>query len=258
MRTRPEEQFAFEVLRRVLGVEFTEFDDNTRPRQVDALFIRPDGGEGALEVTTIGDPAAIATESSAARRDWSVAGARWAWCVWCGPDTRLDALRIHLDSLVLSCEAIGVTTPDEVPWEHRAGSPAFEWVAEADLSMHGFPESKRPGAIDVLPRGGSGAVPNDVEAVPTWLEIELAAPLMEGKLQKLRDTGRDDLHLFLRLHESGVPFPIMYGLAYTAAVPRSPFVPPHGLHGLWLAPRWSNPLLRWGSDVGWRREDCLG
>ena len=54
-RSRSEERFAVEVMRRVLGITVTEVDDNSRPAMVDALFVLPDGTKGALEVTTIGD-----------------------------------------------------------------------------------------------------------------------------------------------------------------------------------------------------------
>jgi hypothetical protein len=59
----------------------THVDDNSLPGMVDALFVLPDGTDGALEVTTIGDRSALESEALAAKGPWTVSGARWAWMV---------------------------------------------------------------------------------------------------------------------------------------------------------------------------------
>jgi hypothetical protein len=74
VRARPEERFAEEVLRRMLGIEVAHRDDGTAHRMVDALFRSPDGVDGALEVTTIGEPEALEREAIAAKTDWRVVG----------------------------------------------------------------------------------------------------------------------------------------------------------------------------------------
>lgn len=254
---RGEEAFACQVLRQVLGVTFTKFDDNTEPRQVDALFTLPDGVHGALEVTTIGDEAAIALESLAHRRDWTVPGARWAWIINVGPPVSLDQLRVRIDELVLTCERLGATDPGQIFTVERR-SPAFRWLDENDVSMFGSPNTTRPGAIDVLPNGAGGAVFEHLDELPTWIEAMLARPEIERKLDKLRATGRPELHLFVRIHDPGMPFSLHYPLAFRDAVPTTPLAPPAGLTGLWLGTRWKHPMLRWSADIGWRREDIFG
>jgi len=98
-----------EVLRRVLGIAVTAVDDNSRPAMVDALFVLPDGTEGALEVTTIGDPSALESESLAAKGPWTVDGARWAWMVHVEPSVSMRELAKHLPELVRTCERLGVS-----------------------------------------------------------------------------------------------------------------------------------------------------
>lgn len=110
-RPRSEERFAVEVLRRVLGIAVTAVDDNSRPAMVDALFVLPDGTEGALEVTTIGDPSALESESLAAKGPWTVDGARWAWMVHVEPSVSMGELAEHLPELVRTCERLGVHEP---------------------------------------------------------------------------------------------------------------------------------------------------
>ena len=54
-----------------------------------------------------------------------------------------------------------------------------------------------------------------------------------------------------------MPFSLYYPLAWGAHVPTAPLNAPDGLTGLWLAPAWKNPILRWSAEAGWHREDCL-
>lgn len=123
--------------------------------------------------------------------------------------------------------------------------------------MHGFPETARPGAIDVLPDGGGGAVFENLDELPQWLAARLDEPDLAEKLDKLRATQRAELHLFLRIHDTAMPFSLYYPLAWGDYVPARLLDAPTGLTGLWLAPAWKNPTLWWGASTGWRREVCL-
>ena len=252
---RREEQFACEVLRRALGAVITDVDDNPGVSKVDALFELPDGRTGALEVTTLADKRTLEVESLAARR-WHVDGARWAWDVRVSPKTSMNGLREHLPALLLACEAQGVREPDiaEIPPGDEA---AFRWYRHSKVSIMGFPETNRPGAIDVLTHGGGGAVFDHLDDLPAWLEEALATPALAAKLAKLEATGRAERHLFLRVHDSGMPFKLYDPLAFTTAVPTAPLTPPAGLTGLWLVPQWSIPVLGWTADAGWQRHDVL-
>jgi hypothetical protein len=254
---RNEERFAEEVLRRVLGVEVTQRDDGSLNRMPDALFRLPSGIEGALEVTTIGAREALEREAIAARTDWHVAGARWAWMIHVGAGVSMREFERHLPTIVLACEAREATDPRLVPHEHRGDGAAFRWLASVDVSMHGFPQTSRPGAIDVLPDGGGGAVYEHLDELPVWLAERLREPDLAENVNKLKATGRSELHLFLRIHDTAMPFSLYHPLAWGDYVPSASLEAPDGLTGLWLAPAWRNPILWWRRSAGWARADCL-
>lgn len=223
---------------------------------LNVLFRLPDGREGALEVTTIGEREALEREAIAAKRDWRVAGAQWAWMVHVGHGVLMRDLARHLPTLVLTCERTGATDPRLVPYEDRQAD-AFDWLDEASVSMHGTPNSGRPGAIDVLPDGGGGAVYEHLDELPGWLSARLSEPDLEENVGKLRATGRSELHLFLRIHDTAMPFSLYHPLAWGNYVPGAPLKAPAGLTGLWLAAAWRNPILWWSATEGWARADYL-
>jgi hypothetical protein len=253
---RQEERFAEEVLRRVLGAVVTAHDDTSRPRMVDALFVLPDGREGALEVTTIGDQDALQLEALAAKGDWTVPGGRWAWVVCVGAGVSMRKLAEHLPELVLTCERLGIPSPELVAGD-EGRAPAFRWVESCDVRIHGFPETSRPGAVDVLPNSSGGAVYEHLDELPEWLEHRLGEADLVSNLEKLAATGRPERHLFLRVHDTALPFSLYYPLAWGDYIPARELLVTFGLTGLWLAPAWKNPLLWWGAATGWQRADCL-
>lgn len=256
-RVRNEERFAEEVLRRVLGIEVTQRDDGSAHRMADALFLLPDGSEGALEVTTIGEREAIEREAIAAKTDWQVEGAAWAWMVHVGPGVVMRDLERHLATLVLACERQRARDPRLLRGDD-CDREAIEWFASSNLSMHGFADTNRPGAIDVLPDGGGGgAVYEHLDELPQWLGERLQEANLAENIDKLRSTGRAELHLFLRVHDTAMPFSLYYPLAWGDYIPAAPLDAPDGLTGVWLAPAWKNPILWWGAGTEWRRDDCL-
>jgi hypothetical protein len=255
-RERSEERFAEEVLRRVLSIEVTSRDDGSKRRMADALFTLPDGTEGALEVTTIGEREALEREAIAAKTDWRVEDGRWAWMVHVGRGVVMRDLERHLPTLVLNCERAGTPDPRALPNEHR-DDEAFRWLCSCDVSMHGFPETSRPGAIDVLPDGGGGAVYEHLDELPLWVAARLREPDLFENVEKLKATGRGELHLFLRIHDTAMPFSLYHPLAWGDYVPSEALDAPSGLTGLWLAPAWKNPILWWSSSQGWARADCF-
>ena len=255
-RVRPEEQFAEEVLRRVLGIEVTGRDDGSSDRMADVLFTLPDGAEGALEVTTIGDPTALESQAIAAKANWHVDGATWGWVINIGHEVSLRDLKKHLPKLILPSERLGLTDPRLVP--HEVGEDdAFRWLRASNVSIHGYPGPQRPGAIHVLPEGSGGAVYEHLDELPGWLSRRLRQQDLIENLDKLAATGRTELHLFVRIHDTGMPFSLYYPLASGNYVPSSPLDAPAGLAGLWLAPAWANPILWWSRSLGWDHADCI-
>jgi hypothetical protein len=138
----------------------------------------------------------------------------------------------HLPTIVLACEAREATDPRLVPHEHRGDGAAFRWLASVDVSMHGFPQTSRPGAIDVRPDGGGGAVYEHLDELPVWPAARLRAPDLAENVNKLKATGRSELHLFLRIHDTAMPFSLYHPLAWGDYVPSASLEAPDGLTGL--------------------------
>ncbi len=142
---RPEEMFAFEVLRRVLGATFEAFDDNSAPRQTDGLFVLSDGTRGAVEVTTIADRDALEFDGLT-RGPWKVDGSEWRWTVRAPPGLRLSDLRPCVANAVTACEAAGVRTLDDYP---HGRDPYVAKLRSFGVHMDGFP-SKLPRCVFVV------------------------------------------------------------------------------------------------------------
>ncbi len=253
-RERSEERFAEELLRRALGIVVTQRDDGSAPRMPDALFILPDGTEGALEVTTIGEREALEREAIAAKTDWTVEGSSWAWMVHVGQGVVMRELERHLPTLVLECERQSVRDPRGLPRDGTSAE-ALAWLASCNVSFHGLPETSRPGSIDVLPDGGGGAVYEHLDELPSWLAERLREPDSMENIDKLEASGRRELHLFLRVHDTALPFSLYYPLAFGDYVPSEVLDAPAALTGLWLAPAWKTPILWWHATSGWARTD---
>lgn len=83
-------------------------------------------------------------------------GAQWAWMIHVGPGVKMRDLGLHQPRLILDCERQNVQDPLLLPCELRR-TALVEWLEAFDVSMHGFPETSRPGAIDVPPDGWAEA-----------------------------------------------------------------------------------------------------
>lgn len=80
-----------------------------------------------------------------------------------------------------------------------------------------------------------------------------SCPTLRSSLRR----GGPERHLFLRVHDTALPFSLYYPLAWGDYIPARELLVTFGLTGLWLAPAWKNPLLWWGAATGWQRADCL-
>lgn len=260
---RAEERFAGEVLRQVLRARVTEWDTNAQPGMVDALFELPDGRLGALEVTTLGDEAELKAENLGRKlHGMIIAGARLCWVLMANAKVipskaDLEVARASLTSLILRCEAEGVSDPRSLRFAENQEHPGYAWWWRVGQPTLFGIDCSRPGAVDVLPDIGSGgAVPSTMNGFVEWADAALEAPLLRSKLEKLERSGRPERHLFVRLHDSAdVPFAIEYALSFTTMVPEDGLTPPSPLEGFWICPRWQNPILWWGARSGWRREN---
>jgi len=249
---RREERFAFDVVRRALGTDVAQHDDGSAHEWSTDTSCCPVGGPGAVEVTTVGDPAAMQLESIY-RTQFVVDGITWSWTVNLGSLIRINELRQHLPNLVRLCEELGVRDPDYLePIE-----PCVAWYqASDDIEALGGPETSKPGSIYLIPgMARGGMVPEHLDGLPAWLEVELRTRRFASDLAKLAASGRTERHLFLRVHDTWLPWELDYLLSGGSVVPNTSFDPPTELTALWLATRWQNPILWWSRAGGWQRVD---
>jgi hypothetical protein len=183
VKVRPsEERFAEEVLRRVLGITVTDVDDNSSDGMVDALFVLPDGSDGALEVTTVGERSALESEALAAKVEWAVQGAQWAWRVYVEPSVSMRELAEHLPDLVLTCERLRVPSPERVGEDAR-DRPSFHGSRALTSS---FTVSRTPAARErsIFSPGGGGAAFEHLDDLPSWLRSRLSESGLKLKNRK--------------------------------------------------------------------------
>ena len=161
----------------------------------------------------------------------------------------------YLPPIVLACEAAGVT---EAVYLHRTTTinPAILWCLENDVRLHGFETaSTAPGTVWVIPNGGGGgAVDDELTGLVTWLHEEFDREPFRRSVAKLEATGRTERHLFVRLHDSGLPPELVVSMTFER-IPVEPLDPPGGLTGLWLASQRKLPILWWDTRLGWRRDE---
>lgn len=168
---------------------------------VDGVFMLADGRRGALEVTTLGDADAIELERLTSEPLGPFPFLRWAWHVTVPADYRVNELE-KLPVLLSECERVGVLSPDEAEssWPRRLPN-RLGWLVSRGVRAFAFPETNRPGMIDVFPAqlGGGGAVPDNANNLSSWLESALMSEGIVRHVAKLLAHPADLRHLFLRV-----------------------------------------------------------
>lgn len=85
-----------------------------------------------------------------------------------------------------------------------------------------------------------------------WVEEQMQADLAR-KVRRFNEIEGAERHLFLSMHDSGMPFDLYYPLAFSASVPDRAPVLPMGLTGLWMMPNWEASVLWWHRERGCTR-----
>lgn len=181
-KTRPEEQFASEIMRRTLGINVTDHDDNSQPAMVDGHFTL-NGSPGAVEVTTAVDQEWMQAEAIIGETELEIAGLQWSWHVMVGTGIRLADLRHHIEVLLPACEQQRLVRPDYLH-PHPDLTDSYTWYFTHDIDAAAVPESRHPGKIYLVPAiGGGGAVPDNLDGFPAWLaedQVKEPDPVLDG------------------------------------------------------------------------------
>lgn len=249
------ERAAYEIVRRILGVEVEHRDDGLRQGEVDAHIIQADGLPSALEVTVVGEQATLEVEQVLIAGDApEIPGLQWRWDVRPGPRTRNKGFHDRLAPLLRACERDGVTRPDRLTPRSQAETAALASYLDSDCTIVGNPETNFPGTVEVLPPTMGGAVDDGLLGLGEWLGTTLTRGHLARHVDKLARTGFDRQHLFLIVHATGMPFSLYYALAFDTATPPGPPTLPFGLTDLWLSTGWSaGGVLRFNKESGWTR-----
>ena len=268
MRTEPtsEELFAFELVRSVLGVDVDGSGETREAGHVDAVLTYGNSDQAAMEVTILCDKQTMQLWKLLEQNDfrWLVDGSALWWQASLGPKVRVNDFTKHLPEIIRLHEEHGVTGPHTRSSRHIIEqSPALQWFEQQDMQIWGHSNvsdapnaiGRRPGTVNVMPRGDGGAVGDDADIVPRWLsEHAVLDPQVRSKIDKLGASGHDEQHLFLVVDLSVASFSFMYAVAATGAIPTSP--PELGaVTHVWLVPThaFDNTYLLWNASSGWER-----
>lgn len=252
---RKSEMFAFAVIAQALDAEVVSTDDGSLPAMADAHIRYPDGRYAGLEVTALARGRELEMEALAAGSNgsWSIGrfeGLKLAWtCRWQQPSRVKEIIR-WVPSLAALCEKAGVNDPDLL-LAQEPSDPALRWYETAAVSMSGVPAGSTAGKIYLLPEAIGGAIDESLTGLTPWVSQQAQQPWMLDNVAKLVATGLTELHLFVPVHQAEMPFPLLCGLIDPPEDPPGHPELPAGLTDLWLAPRFSQVLIRWSTTTGW-------
>lgn len=170
----------------------------------------------------------------------------------------LPRARAAFQAVVLWCEANGVTQPHALRLSDLL-PPDVSWVASADtVRMIGHPDiPARKGdkvrSAQVMPGGVGGGTDRTLEGLRDVLATALSTTHLRDRVAKLRSTSEISVaerHLFVPIHLTAFPFPIIDALIVGTSLPPTPPPLPPSLTHLWLAPSFGRRVLL-GTAEGW-------
>lgn len=249
---RADEQFAFNVVGRVLGAEVEHYDRDGRQGVIDAVLHFPDGRQAALEVSSIGpqDEARITGALNAQHHRRDIPGLSRVWSVDVPSDFRPRDLPL-VDAALLRCERSGFGSLDDALWDDESRVLLTEGVSAFTVSVTGPTVPK----AYVHVHGPGGWEGRGIEPLPDELAAHLDAPEMQDNLAKLAASGIEERHLFLMVRPSALSFPVYDSLSFGGPLPTRPPQLPAVLTEVWLA----SELIAGGiicatANGEWRRE----
>jgi hypothetical protein len=183
-------------------------------------------------------------------------------------------LLARVESLILKCEARGITYPEHAYDQAFAGDPDFAWIVGSSVTLWGVSklpkireEDGKERPLWVTQGGSGGTVDESLNQFGRAVDDLLAEPHLRKRVQKLTRDGtvahRDEQHLFLVADGSALPYGVSHALALRDVEPPGTPNLPGAVTHLWLAVPFS-PWLTLGHARGWTRyarseyDDSLG
>ncbi len=258
---RPDEDAAFAIVGKVLGVEVDPYDCDGRQNAVDALLRYPDGHEAALEVSSLGPEAEAAITSilRKLRHLRTVEGLRRTWVVTIPRDFPPTDLG-KLDGTLLLCEEREATSLDLL----YAGDGAEPGIREARKWVDaGLRADVVTVSVDQPPRvwltldGIAGIVDGAEHLLAGELTVALSSEKMQSRIHKTGALGHEERHLFLWVRMSAFSPGVTDNIYFGGPLPSDAPQLPDGLSQVWLCGGSVGGTVRAISGDRWVREAPL-
>lgn len=227
----------------------------------DLEILYRDRPPGAVEVTAAADAESIEL--------WNTINGdsdRWiepelvgGWTVALLPQARARRIRAELPALLKQLEQEGIREVRPRSAHPRPYKEAISSLGIAHIFQGGtdYPGSIYP-TIDLPHEKSAGFVADTGDALADWLTGWTRQPEQSHNLQKLRNSGRNERHMFLILPGfADASFAVTDLLMRDRApLPTIPPVLPEELTHAWSMSSWnSGDGMRWSPDLGWQRFD---
>jgi hypothetical protein len=247
MKARPDEgrdeQWAREIVSKILGVPVERFDDGTATSMVDAEVHYPDR-TAALEVVTDHDQEL--TEQGAVLHDLKnrieVSGLRQSWMVILSGKAKINEVK----------RALRKSLP---AWQDNP-PPAWDLHQLGILSAEPITTSTVSGRV-WLTEGWGRVSPHRAQSVDQWLPKVLGDhPDIARKLAAHPDVA--ERHAFIwTTPSSGMAVQVQLEPGDDNPLPVTPPTLPAGVTHVWVAGHWCRGVLTWFPGRGWWRTPLM-
>jgi hypothetical protein len=247
-RHRPEEVFIEEVIRRVTGAEVKHVDDGSAPGMIDALISYSDGHTAALETTTVADPKHLQMESF--EITLKVPQTPYWWDLRYPKPLRRKEIETYVPTLIGWMDQLGFHDAKQLE-NVLSGREEWAWYVRSGVKLRRYEGTTNGGRVEILPDGGGGVVDEYLEGLSEWVEGQQSEDWWTSNVAKLARSGYSELHLAVRLHQSGMPFPTWMGLWDPIEIRSRE---PNGMEPLsdfWIIPAYGHTVTRWSRSAGW-------
>ena len=253
MTAKPYEAFFEDVIRRVTGDEVVHVDDGSSARMVDAHIRSADGSVAALEITTVTENRAMQMESLPT--DLVLPETPHWWDLrYPGVSLNWKEAELHVPALIRWLDQFKLNDAEKLG-DWISPTPEWQWYRRTGIRLRHYAGASHGGRVDILPNGKGAIVDSRLEGLAAWVEGLQQQPIWVENVIKLASSGYDDLHLAIRVHESGMPASLWMGMWDPVDIAASDPNAMEPLTNLWLLSAYGRTVVHWAKDVGWRARE---